>query len=253
MRAALMSDETEDERWERLSQDRVDRPLPRKFYKLAMVGDDLSILLDGRAVKTPLKAKLFLPNARLALAVAAEWNAQDKLINPALMPLTKLANTAIDRAGPEREFVAGEIESFAANDLVCYRADAPQTLVDLQNMIWNPVVVWADQQLGVKFKLSHSIRHVAQDDATLVALQHHVTKLDHFQLTAVHNLTSLTGSALSALRLQARATTSEEAWAAAHVDEDFQISTWGQDDEAAKRRKNRKLDFDATLAFLNFL
>jgi chaperone required for assembly of F1-ATPase len=248
-----MNDESEDERWERLSQDRVDRPLPKKFYKLATVGDDLSILLDGRAVKTPLKVKLVLPNAKLAQAVAVEWNAQEKLINPALMPLTKLANTAIDRAGPERDFVAGEVESFAANDLVCYRADAPTRLIELQNEVWDPVVAWANKQLNVKFKCSHSIRHVAQDDASVVAIQAHVAKLDHFQLTAVHNLTSLTGSALIALMLQVRATTPEYAWAAAHVDEDFQINTWGQDDEAAHRRKNRKADFDATLAFLNHL
>ncbi len=248
-----MNDESEDERWERLSQDRVDRPLPRKFYKLATVGDDLSILLDGRVVKTPLKSKLFLPNAKLAAAVAVEWNAQEKLINPALMPLTKLANTAIDRAGPEREFVAGEVESFAGNDLVCYRADAPARLVAMQNALWNPVVAWADTCLNVKFKLSHSIRHVAQDDTTISALKVKIANLDEFNLTAVHNLTSLTGSALIALMLQARAISPENAWAAAHTDEDFQISTWGQDDEAAKRRKNRKLDFEATLAFLNLL
>jgi chaperone required for assembly of F1-ATPase len=248
-----MNDESEDERWERLSQDRVDRPLPRKFYKLATVGDDLSILLDGRAVKTPLKAKLVLPNAKLADAVAVEWNAQEKLINPALMPLTKLANTAIDRAGPERGFVAGEVESFAANDLVCYRVDAPVRLVDIQNETWNPIVAWADKKFGTKFKLSHSIRHVAQEAAALEAVKAHVAKLDVFHLTAVHNLTSLTGSALIALMLQAGAITPELAWAAAHVDEDFQISTWGQDDEASKRRKNRGHDFDATLAFLNLL
>ncbi len=253
MRAALMNDETADERWQRLSQDRVDRPLPKKFYKLAEVGDDLSILLDGRSVKTPLKAKLVLPNAALAKAVAVEWNAQAKLINPATMPLTKLANTALDRAGAERGFVAGEVESFAANDLVCYRAAAPEALVELENQHWNPVVAWANVTLNSTFKTTQAIQHVAQNTATLANIKAHVAALDHFQLTAVHNLTTLTGSALIGFMLHAKAIAPDKAWAAAHVDEDFQINQWGEDFEATQRRKNRKLDFDATMAFLNLL
>ncbi len=248
-----MSDETEDERWRRLSQDRVDRPLPRKFYKLATIGDDLSILLDGRAVKTPLKAKLVLPTAQLAQAVVVEWNAQEKLINPALMPLTKLANTAIDRATAERNFVAGEIENFAANDLVCYRAAAPEALVALEAQHWDPVVAWANQALGVKFNTIQAIQHVAQAEETIIRIKTHVAGIDAFHLTAVHNLTSLTGSALIAFMLMARAIAPENAWGAAHVDEDFQISQWGQDLEATNRRKNRKHDFDATVAFLNLI
>ena len=253
MQAALMNDETEDERWQRLSQDRVDRPLPRKFYKLATIGDDLSILLDGRAVKTPLKAKLVLPTTQLAQGVVVEWNGQEKLINPALMPLTKLANTAIDRAGAERNFVAGEIENFAANDLVCYRAAAPEDLVALESQHWNPVIEWANQTLNVTFKTTQAIQHVAQNQETLERIKAHLAGMDVFQLTAVHNLTSLTGSALIAFMLMARAITPENAWAAAHVDEDFQISQWGEDFEATNRRKNRKLDFEATIAFLNLI
>ncbi|MEO6607454.1 MAG: ATP12 family chaperone protein, partial [Aestuariivirga sp.] len=114
-----MAEETQDERWERLSQDRVDRPLPKKFYKLATVTDDLAVALDGRVVKTPLKAKLVLPTRALADAVVGEWNAQVEVINPALMPLTKLANTALDRAGPERSYVAGQVVEFSGSDLVC--------------------------------------------------------------------------------------------------------------------------------------
>ena len=108
MRHVLMVEETPDQRFERLSQDHIDRPLPKRFYKDVSVGPDLSILLDGRSVKTPMKAKLLLPSAALAEAVADEWRAQVKVINPALMPLTRLANTAIDRVGIERAHIAGE-------------------------------------------------------------------------------------------------------------------------------------------------
>ena len=95
-----------------------------------------------------MKAKLLLPSAALAQAVADEWRNQVKVINPALMPLTKLANTAIDRVGAERAHIIGEVVSFAGNDLVCYRAEQPAALVELQALHWDKVLLWAQQGLG---------------------------------------------------------------------------------------------------------
>ena len=248
-----MADETADERWERLSQDRVDRPLPKKFYTLASVTEDLAIALDGRPVKTPLKARLVLPGRALAEAVAREWNAQVDVINPALMPLTRLANTALDRAGPERAYVARQIAEFAGSDLVCYRADAPYRLVELQVAKWDPVLDWAKARWGAEFRTARGILHVQQSQEAIAAVQSHVAGLDAFRLTVAHNLTTLTGSALLALMLVEGSIAGEEAWVAAHVDEDFQIAQWGEDIEAERRRANRHRDFEASLRFLNLL
>jgi chaperone required for assembly of F1-ATPase len=248
-----LTTESEDDRWERLSRDRIVRPLPKKFYKLATVSDELCITLDGRSVKTPMKAKLILPSRALAHAVAAEWNAQIDVINPAAMPLTKLANTAIDRAGGERNFVAGQLVEFAGSDMVCYRAEAPSNLVEIQKSAWDPVVAWGEAAMQTKFKFTISITHSAQSGETMAAVEKHVAKLTNFELTAAHNLTTLTGSALLGLMLTARAITPESAWTAAHVEEDFQIATWGEDDEAKQRRQLRRIDFDGSLQFLNLL
>jgi len=245
-----MVEETQDERWERLSQDRVDRPLPKRFYKLVSVGVDRDILLDGRVVKTPMKAKLVLPTQALAEAVADEWRAQVDVINPALMPLTKLANTAIDRVALERPHIAGEVVAFAGNDLVCYRAETPPDLVALHALAWDPVLHWAQLHLNVAFKTTKGVIHVPQAAEALRAVEHHVAGLDAYALTAVHNAMTLTGSALLALMLHARAISGEACWAAAHVDEDYQASQWGEDFEAVARRKHRKMEFDATLRFL---
>ena len=248
-----MTDETADQRWERLSKDRVDRPLPKRFYKTVTVGDDLSILLDGRAVKTPMKHKLILPTRALADAVANEWRAQEKLINPATMPLTRMANSAIDTVGAARTHVATEIVAYAGNDLVCYRAEAPLELVALQAKAWNPVLAWGHAALDAPFVTTKGIIHVDQSQAALIAIGSNIVDLDDFALTAVHNAMTLTGSALLALMLQAGAIDAEAAWNAAHVDEDFQIAQWGEDDEAARRRQNRKAEFSATEQFMNLL
>ncbi len=248
-----MSDESAEQRWERLSKDRVDRPLPKRFYKAVSVGNDLTILLDGRAVKTPLKQKLILPTRTLAEAIAAEWVAVDKVINPALMPLTKLANTAIDTVTASRAHVVSEIVAYAGNDLVCYRAERPSDLVALQAKAWDPVLLWAKATLGAEFLTTTGVIHIGQPPAALSEMRSHLLILDNFRLTAIHSAMTLTGSALLALMLHAQATSAEQAWATAHVDEDFQIAQWGPDVQAAQRREWRKADFMASSQFMNLL
>jgi chaperone required for assembly of F1-ATPase len=248
-----LTTETEDERWERLSRDRMVRPLPKKFYKQATVTDELGIALDGRGVKTPMKAKLILPSRALAEAIAAEWNEQVEFINPGAMPLTKLANTAIDRAGAEREFVAGQVVEFAGSDMVCYRAEAPSNLVALQAAAWDPVVTWASTTMGADVTFVAGIIHQKQKPETVAKVEAYVAGLSNFELTVAHNLTTLTGSAFLGLMLTAKAILPDAGWLAAHVEEDFQISTWGEDDEATQRRLWRRIDFDGSLQFLNLL
>ena len=246
-----MSDETADQRWERLSRDRIHRPLPKRFYKSVAVTDQLGIALDGRTVKTPLKAALVLPNRALAEAVAAEWDAQVDVINPHAMPLTKLANTAIDRAIPERPKIAAEILEFAGSDMVCYRAEAPVGLVLRQTTHWDPIMDWARSDLNVSFATVSTITHKRQLPAALKAMETHITSLDPFSFVAVHNLTTLTGSALLAAMVASGKIPLDAAWLVANVDEDWQIETWGQDAEANSRRAGRFNEFSACVRFVN--
>jgi len=246
-----MSDETEDQRWERLSRDRIHRPLPKRFYKSVAVTGQLGIALDGRNVKTPLKAALVLPTPGLAEAVAAEWDAQVDVINPHAMPLTKLANTAIDRAIPEKSKIAAEILEFAGSDMVCYRAESPAGLVLRQTNHWDPVIAWAKADLKVDFATVNTITHKRQSPAALQALESHIISLDPFSFVAVHNLTTITGSALLAAMTAAGKITADAAWLAANVDEDWQIATWGEDDEAKARRAGRLNEFSASVKFVN--
>jgi chaperone required for assembly of F1-ATPase len=246
-----MSGETEDQRFERLSRDRIHRPLPKRFYKSVAVTGQFGIALDGRSVKTPLKAPLVLPNRALAEAVAAEWEAQIEVINPHTMPLTKLANTAIDRAAAERSKISAEIVEFAGSDMVCYRAENPEGLVLRQTAKWDPIIAWAETELKTSFVTVNTITHQRQSAAALQALESHVTALDSFSFVAVHSLTTLTGSALLAVMTAAGAISTDAAWLAANVDEDWQIETWGKDAEAMIRREGRLSEFLACAKFLN--
>jgi len=246
-----MSGETEDQRFERLSRDRIHRPLPKRFYKSVAVTEQFGIALDGRSVKTPLKAPLVLPNRALAEAVAAEWAAQMEVVNPHSMPLTKLANTAIDRAVAERSKISAEIVEFAGSDLVCYRAESPEGLVLRQKAHWDPIIAWARSDLNVSFETVNTITHRRQSDEALQTFQTNIAALDQFSFVAVHNLTTLTGSALLATMVVAGKISADAAWLAANVDEDWQIATWREDAEAKVRREGRLSEFLASVNFLN--
>lgn len=245
--------ETEDRRFERLSRDRFQRPPPKRFYKTVAVTDQLGIALDGKGVKTPLKAPLVLPNRALANAVAAEWASQEELINPHAMPLTKLANTAIDRAEAERANILAELLAFAGSDMVCYRADGPETLVARQSAHWDPVISWAKSDMDAGFTTANTITHKQQPGEALLVLECRVSNLDKFTLVAVHNLATLSGSTLLALMLAAGAISATAAWLAANADEDWQMETWGKDAEAMVRREARFSEFSACENFLNLV
>ena len=230
------------------------KTLPKRFYQEVAVkeerGGAASLLLDGKPVRTPGKAPLILPTLALAEAVAEEWRVQGERIDPTAMPLTKLANSAIDGVSGREQAVIDDILAFAGADLLCYRAQGPRDLTDAQREQWDPVLAWAKEALEAPLALAEGVVHVAQPSPSLDRLKETLTGSDAFSLAALHVMTSLTGSALLALAVALGRMTPEEAWGAAHVDEDWQTSQWGEDAEAAARRKNRWRDFEAAARLL---
>lgn len=228
--------------------------LPRRFYKQAGVAqapEGYVLTLDGRPARTPAKAPLALPTLRAGEAVAAEWDRQADLINPATMPLTRLANTAIDGVAKRRADVAAEVARYGGSDLLCYRAADPERLVARQAAAWDPVLAWAGQALGARLVLAEGVMFVAQPEPSLAAIAAAVDRLsDPFALASVSTMTTLTGSVILALAVAHRRLSPQEAWAAAHVDEDFQMELWGEDDEAMQRRAARWRDMEAAALLL---
>ena len=222
----------------------------RRFYTLAAATAENGVALDGKPVRTPGKAALILPSAALAAAVAAEWQAQGPKLKPLTMPLTKLANTAIDKVRAARAGVVAEMVSYAGTDLTCYRAAGPEPLRRRQSAAWDPVLAWALVALDAQFNTTESLIHRTQSVGALAAVEAELATHDEFALSALWALTMLTGSALLALMLEAGAITADAAWAAAHVDEDWQAEQWGADAEAAAKRASARAEFDAAAVFL---
>jgi chaperone required for assembly of F1-ATPase len=232
------------------AQNQMRTALPKRFYTSVAVEQENAggfvIKLDGRPVRTPAKAVLILPTGAAAQFVADEFSAQQEIIDPVTMPAMRLVNTAIDGVAREADAVAEDILRFASSDLLCYRADAPDGLIERQTEAWDPILDWASSTLGARFVLAQGVVHVAQPSASIAAVRIHLDqRREPVRLAALHLMTSLTGSALLALAVDAGAITAEEAWHAAHVDEDWQIDHWGQDSEAVARRNARWRDMSA--------
>ncbi|MAS13941.1 MAG: ATPase [Nitratireductor sp.] len=239
----------------RRAQSTIRKPLPKRFYNEVSLNADeeggFSVQLDGKSVRTPGASAVVLPNEAAALLVAAEYEAQGEHIDPATMPVTRLVNTAIDGVAVHSQAVLEDVLRYSTGDLLCYRAASPERLVALQAEAWDPVLDWAQEHMGAHFVLAEGVIHVEQPREAIAAVSAYLRqKNDPFRLAALHVMTTLTGSALLALAVDAGALDPLAAWKAAHVDEDWNISLWGEDGEAAQRRAFRERDMMAAAKLL---
>lgn len=232
------------------------RPTLRKrFYRSADVaaeGEGFAVTLDGKPVRTPARRLLAAPTRALAQALAAEWQAQDEAIDPARMPLTRLANSIIDGVTEAREPVREEVAKFLASDLLFYRADGPEGLIEHQAQAWDPVVQWAASALGARFIMVEGVVFAAQPQKALDAAARAIPA-SPWRLGAVYSATTLMGSALLALALAHGALSPDAAWRAAHVDEDWQMQQWGADSLAMERRQHRHAELTAAATVLELV
>ena len=238
------------------SSARKDRqPPPRRIYKATSERQDggYALLLDGRVAKTPAGTPVVVSLERVARALAKEWNAQGHRLDPATMPLTRIVNSAIDGVAVRMDDVRADIVRHAGSDLLCYRAEGPEALVERQSAAWSPLLAFAREAYGIRFILAEGIKHTEQDPTTLSAIEQALEAHDALTLAAVHTVTTLTGSAVIALALARGHLTPEAAWSAAHVDEDWQMSQWGRDAVALANREARWREMEAAALILRAL
>jgi chaperone required for assembly of F1-ATPase len=228
----------------------------KRFYQQAGIvpaAVGYGVALDGKPVKTPAKQLLVVPNAALAAAIAAEWEAQLGEIRPAQMPLTRLASTAIDRVTPQREEIVQQIADYAGTDLVCYRTVHPPALAIRQHAVWQPLVDWAVVRYDAPLGITAGVFPKPQPEASLRAFAAAVAERDDFALAALHLATGACGSLVIALALIEGCLDAAEAFSASQLDESFQIEAWGEDQEQAKRRVALAEDIAAAALFISLL
>jgi len=228
----------------------------KRFWKDVAVereGGAWTISLDSKPVKTPARAALVVPTQALAAAIAAEWNAVEESIDPQGMPLTGLANAAIDRVAPDRHAFAQGLARYAEADLTCYRVEGPREQAARQEQSWDKLLAWARRRYDVDFATTFGLVHVAQPPATVERLNHAVAALDAFRLAGLSPLVTIGGSLVAALAILEKAIAPEAAWDSVSADERWQLERWGADREAEAALESRRRDFLAGARFLDLL
>jgi chaperone required for assembly of F1-ATPase len=227
----------------------------KRFYARAGVTETtggFAITLDDKPIRTPSGRQMVAPSRPIADAIAGEWEAQKETIDPLTMPFTRFANSVADAVVDGVDAVVEDVAKYFQSDLLFYRAGHPEGLVAREAAHWDPVLFWAADALGAHFILAEGIVHVRQPDSAVAAARAALPD-DPWSIAALHVVTTLTGSALLALALMRGVLDADSVWAAAHVDEDWNMQRWGVDDEVAARRAVRLVDFGAAAAILKGL
>ena len=231
-----------------LTKKTLERDRVKRFYKdvsVARLDDGYCVQLDGRQIKTPGKRHNAVPEQALAEMMRAEWEDQKDYIDADTMPVTRLVNTAIDSIAIDRPAVVADVVGYANSDLLCYRASEPDELVEMQNKYWDNILDWAALELGARLETICGIIHLEQPKSSLDRIRQEIEILDLIQLSVVASMTNLLGSVVLALAVFRGKLDAESAWTAAFVDENFQASKWGSDEEADARRARRWIEMDA--------
>lgn len=220
---------------------------PKRFWTEARaeaVAGGFAVMLDGRGVKTPAKTPLILLSRALAEAIAEEWQAQQGVVKPETMPMTRMANSALDKVSLQFDEVAGLIAAYGASDLLCYRAPGPEALVARQAAAWDPLLDWAAQMFDARLCVTSGVIPVAQDEGAINRLDREVRALDPFRLAAFHDLVSISGSLILGLAVTRGRLTAPEAFALSRLDEDWQAEQWGQDEIALESEALKRAAFE---------
>ncbi len=216
------------------------------FWSEVTVGkveEGFAVLLDGREVRTPLKSKFYVPTEALAQEIAKEWASLNEKVDPEKLPLTKMANAAIDKVSVQSDVIIPMLAEYATTDLLSYRADGPEGLIALQKQVWDPLLDWFDDRYGVRLKTGAGVMPIEQAPDVLGVCSEILQKYTAFELAAVYDLISLSGSFVIGLAVADKHLSAEDAWTASRIDEDWQIAQWGEDEEATALTETRRVAF----------
>jgi chaperone required for assembly of F1-ATPase len=226
--------------------------LKKRFWKEAAVvktDDGFKVTLDGHAVRTPSKSELIIQYRNIAEQIASEWMAQENEVDPTTMPATRMVNSVIDKVSVNADAIVEMLAEYAGTDLLCYRTTSPQELIDAQARMWDPLLQWSANAMNAPLNVTSGVMFTKQSDASVDVFRRQLMVLNHYQLAGVHDLISISGSAVISMALIANHISLDDAWLAATVDEVWQEERWGSDDEAQESLNKKRADFEFAYKF----
>jgi len=228
----------------------------KRFYRTVSIqhrGNRYGVLLDGRTAKTPAGNALLAPTEKLAIAVAAEWNAREEKLDRSAMPLSRMLTKSIDADEAAVAAQCREISQYLCTDLLCYRADAPPDLAARQRVAWDPYLAWLKDAFGAELTTTSRIAAVEQPEAAIAAIGEALDAASTPALFALRDATALAGSAVLALAVWKGDFDAEETFEASRLYERFQEKRWGVDSEARNCEKAMRRAFLAVARFMDLV
>lgn len=225
----------------------------KRFWKSVSIAETdggWGLRLDERALKTPAKDDLVLPTRALAEFLRDEWDSVDTLIDPESMPYTRLANAAADRMGNMQADVVAMLASYAETDLLCYRAAHPEELTARQATAWDAPLAWIKSAHNIALVTTTGVIPIPQAKDSLDAAQNWFARLDAYELMALHDIVSLSGSAVLGIAVADQHLSKETAWELSRIDETWQIELWGEDEDAQADTAIKRDSFMRAVMFL---
>ena len=226
----------------------------KRFYECAVAASipkgGYTINLDGKPIKTPSKRTLIVPTRSLADVIATEWGKQGDTVQFRTLPLTKLANSAVDYVMTQRKSVICELVACGQIDLLCYRSPDSEELLARQEKSWQPLLDWAESCLGVALIITNGVVPIRQGNEQIARLREVLSEQKPFFLSGLLSATFATQSVVIALALGKSHITPFEAWSVGMLDEIYQTELWGDDLEKSKRLAELRFEIEAAGRFM---
>ena len=229
----------------------------KKFWKIVQVKKKLKnsfeILLDKRILKTPMQKDLIFSNYKIAKETALEWDIDEKEINTENMVFYGLISTAIDKISNDKVSYIENVLGFINTDLICYRADGPNELVDLQNNSWNPIISFIKKYIDVELKFFIGVMPSKQSLDIFNRLKTLINSFSDIEISALHRMTNLTGSIFISICILKGDVLKNEAFELSFLDELYQAKNWGIEEESLDKRDKIAKELNRIISFVELI
>ena len=229
----------------------------KKFWEKVSIkkisSDSFCVMLDKRILKTPLKRELVLPNLNLAQEIVKEWDQDSKNINTESMIFYGLISTSLDKIIDDKNLYINDVLDYIDTDLICYRAENPKELVELQKNKWDPIILLIEKYIGIKVRVFEGVLPKAQHATVHYRLNNLINQFDIFEIAVLHRITNITGSIFLSLCVLKKDISKNEVFELSFLDEFWQAENWGFDEETSKKRKEISIELNKSIFFLDCL
>ena len=200
------------------------------------------IQINNKMAKTPNGNLIELPTLKLAKIILKDFQSKKSKMPANIVSPIRLTNTAIDKLVTNNYAYIEQLSLYLNSDVVCYFASSPNDLVKKQNKNWLPMIRFMQDVYNINILYTSKISAISQPKDSLAKLKEILKSKNCFELSAIGVLVQLTNSIIISLALVNDKINAKDAYEISNLEEIYQSSFWGKDEEAFTRLKAISID-----------